>query len=110
MESEKLRVVRRFDDKGIRQLDHGFIFFSDQLLSESRGMCRRGYGVMEFWLSITPLLHYSNTPLPPPVSRQQRLHHVRLLDAGELEIEPLVFVSEPRVVDAEQVQHRRVEI
>src|SRR5688572_7379294 len=43
-------------------------------------------------------------------SNQDFAHHPRFFDAGQLEIEPLVLVGEPLVVDAELVEHRGVQV
>ena len=49
-------------------------------------------------------------PSPLPRLRQQLLDHLRRLDAGQPLVEALVPDAEPLVVEAEQVQHRGVEV
>ena len=55
-------------------------------------------------------LHDPEHLILSPCHGQQLLDHLRRLDAGQLLVEPLVAVREPLVVEAQQVQHRGVEV
>jgi hypothetical protein len=41
---------------------------------------------------------------------QNSLHHMRFLDAGQLGVKPAELVREPRVIDPQAMENRRVQV